>query len=69
MGKIDVVVGVERTAKYRPPNGVECDRCGEIVNLLRDDFRGEVARVWDLGWYLDPVTGEAYCSVCRDGQA
>lgn len=55
------VIGLERHAIQRAPNGVECDSCGLTVSWPRRDYSAAWQALQAEGWT------ESHCPQCQTG--
>lgn len=46
------IIGLERPAIIRKPNGIQCDGCGKQINWDRKDADAELARLEAEGWSI-----------------
>lgn len=55
------LIGIERNALPRKPNGVECDDCGKTASFDRRLYTAAIAKLRNEGWSIDERTGAASC--------
>jgi tRNA(Ile)-lysidine synthase TilS/MesJ len=63
---IVTVIGLERYAVMRAPNGAECDCCGARVNFSRYEARQELDQLENQGWKFRHrgIGADAFCPKC-----